>query len=101
VAHATREIGMPTEITVRLPPFNPDATDRALYYMYDYFRQSEEVGGDNLLKIVIPEPIRFARYLLDNPEKWKEVQEAGKQADKLEREEAEITRLGYALSRTV
>ena len=51
--------------------------------MHDYFRQSEEVGGDNLLKIVIPESIRFARYLLDNPEKWKEMQESGKQADKL------------------
>jgi|HubBroStandDraft_6_1064221.scaffolds.fasta_scaffold3169878_1 hypothetical protein len=56
---------------------------KALYYLYDIFRQSEEVGEDGNYKRIVPEPIRFARYLLDNPEKLKECGEIAKQAEKL------------------
>lgn len=68
------------EVTIRNPP-NPDATTLALYYLYDIFRHSEEGEGDFLYKVSTQEPVRFARYLLDNPEKWQEMQEAGKQAE--------------------
>jgi hypothetical protein len=70
-------------ITVTDRKWSPDQTMRALYYLHDFFRLSdEEGGGDVFLKAVIPEPIRFARYLLDNPEKWKKAQEIAEQAEK-------------------
>jgi hypothetical protein len=57
---------------------------KALYYLYDIFRNFEKASDEERARQeIIPEPIRFARYFLDHPDESKRAQEAAEEAARL------------------
>jgi hypothetical protein len=67
-----------TKITVTSGNWKPDNTTRALYVLHDIYGADIEVRRRDMSI----EPVKFARYLLDNPEKWIEAQEISELRDR-------------------